>query len=92
MSPGDEVVLSVPIYPGYEPLIRLSGGIPVLADTRNSGFKLTAEVLEPYLTERTKAVILGYPSNPTGRVMSHQELEAVADLLKKRDLFIISDE
>ncbi|MCP3743750.1 MULTISPECIES: aminotransferase A [unclassified Paenibacillus] len=92
LSPGDEVILPVPIYPGYEPLIRLSGGIPVLADTRNSGFKLTAEVLEPYLTERTKAVILGYPSNPTGRVMSHQELEAVADLLKERDLFIISDE
>jgi aminotransferase len=49
-------------------------------------------VLEPYLTERTKAIILGYPSNPTGRVMSREELEAVADLLKKRDLFIISDE
>ncbi|MFW9333795.1 aminotransferase A [Paenibacillus polymyxa] len=92
LSPGDEVILPVPIYPGYEPLIRLSGGIPVLADTRNSGFKLTAEVLEPYLTERTKAVILGYPSNPTGRVMSRVELEAVADLLKERDLFIISDE
>ncbi|KZE72889.1 aromatic amino acid aminotransferase [Paenibacillus polymyxa] len=92
LSPGDEVILPVPIYPGYEPLIRLSGGIPVLADTRNSGFKLTAEVLEPYLTERTKAVILGYPSNPTGRVMSRKELEAVADLLKERDLFIISDE
>ncbi|ADO57686.1 aminotransferase A [Paenibacillus polymyxa] len=92
LSPGDEVILPVPIYPGYEPLIRLSGGIPVLADTRNSGFKLTAEVLEPYLTERTKAVILGYPSNPTGRVMSRKELEAVADLLKERDLFIITDE
>ncbi|WP_342418614.1 aminotransferase A [Paenibacillus sp. FSL H8-0168] len=92
LSPGDEVVLPVPIYPGYEPLIRLSGGIPVFADTRNSGFKLTAEVLEPYLTERTKAIILGYPSNPTGRVMSREELEAVADLLKERDLFIISDE
>ncbi|MGP0576839.1 aminotransferase A [Paenibacillus peoriae] len=92
LSPGDEVILPVPIYPGYEPLIRLSGGIPVFADTRNSGFKLTAEVLEPYLTERTKAVILGYPSNPTGRVMNREELEAVADLLKERDLFIISDE
>ncbi|MEK5549882.1 MULTISPECIES: aminotransferase A [Paenibacillus] len=92
LSPGDEVILPVPIYPGYEPLIRLSGGIPVFADTRSSGFKLTAEVLEPYLTERTKAVILGYPSNPTGRVMSREELEAVADLLKERDLFIISDE
>ncbi|MCP3807706.1 aminotransferase A [Paenibacillus sp. Lou8.1] len=92
LSPGDEVILPVPIYPGYEPLIRLSGGIPVFADTRNSGFKLTAEVLEPYLTEQTKAVILGYPSNPTGRVMSREELEAVADLLKERDLFIISDE
>ncbi|MGW8956978.1 aminotransferase A [Paenibacillus sp. NPDC055715] len=92
LSPGDEVILPVPIYPGYEPLIRLSGGVPVLADTRNSGFKLTAEVLEPYLTERTKAVILGYPSNPTGRVMSREELESVADLLRDRDLFIISDE
>ncbi|WP_025685652.1 aminotransferase A [Paenibacillus maysiensis] len=92
LSPGDEVILPVPIYPGYEPLIRLSGGVPVLADTRKSGFKLTAEVLEPYLTERTKAVILGYPSNPTGRVMSREELEAVADLLRDRELFIISDE
>lgn len=92
LSPGDEVILPVPIYPGYEPLIRLSGGVPVFADTRNSGFKLTAEVLEPYLTERTKVVILGYPSNPTGRVMSREELEAVAGLLKERDLFIISDE
>ncbi|WP_149093881.1 aminotransferase A [Paenibacillus terrae] len=92
LSPGDEVILPVPIYPGYEPLIRLSGGVPVLADTRKSGFKLTAEILEPYLTERTKAVILGYPSNPTGRVMSREELEAVADLLRDRDLFIISDE
>ncbi|MFB5267717.1 aminotransferase A [Paenibacillus enshidis] len=92
LSPGDEVILSGPIYPGYEPLIRLSGGIPVLVDTRHSGFKLTTELLEPHLTSKTKAVILGYPSNPTGRVMTAAELQQIAELLQEREIFVISDE
>ncbi|MEK3788376.1 aminotransferase A [Paenibacillus sp. FSL K6-1230] len=92
LSPGDEVILPGPIYPGYEPLIRLSGGIPVLVDTRDSEFKLTAELIQPHLSERTKAVVLGYPSNPTGRVMTQEELQDIAHLLSGRDLFIISDE
>lgn len=89
---GDEVILQGPIYPGYEPLIRLAGGIPVLADTRDTGFKLTAELIKARLTERTKVVILGYPSNPTGRTLSMEELREIADLLKDKDLFVISDE
>lgn len=92
LTPGDEVILPGPIYPGYEPLIRLAGAKPVLVDTRSSGFKLTAELIAPHLNERTKAVILGYPSNPTGRVMNAVELQNVAKLLAAREVFVISDE
>ncbi|GLI08387.1 aminotransferase [Paenibacillus tyrfis] len=92
LEPGSEVILPGPIYPGYEPLIRLCGGVPVYADTRGTGFKLTAEVLEPYLTDKTRCVILAYPSNPTGRVMSAEELADIARLLESRELFVISDE
>lgn len=92
LTEGDEVILSGPSYPGYEPLIRLSGGKQVLVDTRESGFKLTADLIKQNLTERTKAVILGYPTNPTGRVMTLEELTEIAELLKDKDLFVISDE
>jgi aminotransferase len=89
---GCEVILPGPIYPGYEPLIRLCGGIPVYVDTTKNGFKLTAELLEPHLTEKTRAIVLCYPSNPTGRVMSTDELEEMAKLLADKQLFVISDE
>jgi aminotransferase len=92
VTPGAEVVLPSPVYPGYEPLIRLAGGVPVYVDTRRSGFKLTAELLEPHLTERTRCVILCYPSNPTGQVLSEAELAALAKLLAQRDVFVLSDE
>ncbi|PYI54555.1 aminotransferase A [Paenibacillus flagellatus] len=92
IGPGSEVVLPGPIYPGYEPIVRLCGGTPVYVDTRSKGFKLTAELLKPALTERTRAIVLCYPSNPTGRVMDEAELAAVADLLRGRPIFVISDE
>lgn len=92
ITPGDEVILPGPIYPGYEPLIRLSGGIPVYVDTRSTDFKLTADLIEKHLSTRTKAIILGYPSNPTGRVMSGTELQDIATLLREREVFVISDE
>ncbi|MDO7906340.1 aminotransferase A [Paenibacillus sp. JX-17] len=92
LSEGDEVILQGPIYPGYEPLIRLSGGVPVYVDTRESGFRMTADRIMPYLTERTKAIVLGYPSNPTGRVLTADELGEIAALLQERDIFVISDE
>ncbi|WP_284638773.1 aminotransferase A [Paenibacillus silviterrae] len=87
-----EVILPGPIYPGYEPLVRLCGGTPVYVDTTRNGFKLTASLLEPHLTERTRAVVLCYPSNPTGRVMSPDELQEMAELLSDKNIFVISDE
>ncbi|MCY9693758.1 aminotransferase A [Paenibacillus alginolyticus] len=92
LTPGAEVIIPAPIYPGYEPLIRLAGGVPVYVDTRTNGLKLTAELLEPYLTANTRCVILCYPSNPTGQVLTEQELADLAQLLEDRELFILSDE
>lgn len=92
LTPGAEVIIPAPIYPGYEPLIRLAGGIPVYVDTRENGLKLTAELLEPYLTAYTRCIILCYPSNPTGQVLTEQELTDLAELLKDRQIFILSDE
>lgn len=92
LTPGAEVIIPAPIYPGYEPLIRLAGGVPVYVDTRENGLKLTAELLAPYLTDKTRCVILCYPSNPTGQVLSEQEITDLAELLADRDLFVLSDE
>ncbi|MCY9669457.1 aminotransferase A [Paenibacillus alginolyticus] len=92
LTPGAEVIIPAPIYPGYEPLIRLAGGVPVYVDTRPNGLKLTAELLEPYLTANTRCIILCYPSNPTGQVLTEQELADLAQLLEDRELFILSDE
>ncbi|MGQ7886611.1 aminotransferase A [Paenibacillus sp. WC2504] len=92
LTPGAEVILPAPIYPGYEPLIRLAGGVPVYVDTRKNGLKLTAELLAPHLTDKTRCVILCYPSNPTGQVLSKQELNDLAQLLEDRELFVLSDE
>lgn len=92
LTPGAEVIIPAPIYPGYEPLIRLAGGVPVYVDTRPNGLKLTAELLKPYLTANTRCVILCYPSNPTGQVLTEQELADLAQLLEDRELFILSDE
>lgn len=92
LTPGAEVIIPAPIYPGYEPLIRLTGGIPIYVDTRPNGLKLTAKLLEPYLTANTRCVILCYPSNPTGQVLTEQELADLAQLLEDREMFILSDE
>ncbi|WP_274363348.1 aminotransferase A [Paenibacillus thermotolerans] len=92
LEPGCEVVLPAPVYPGYEPLIRLCGATPVYADVTSTGFKLTAELLEPLLTERTRCVILASPSNPTGVALTEDELSELAALLSRKQLFVISDE
>ncbi|NHN28629.1 aminotransferase A [Paenibacillus agricola] len=92
LEPGSEVLIPGPIYPGYEPLVRLCGGVPKYVDTRASGFKLTAELLAPHITDQTRCIILCYPSNPTGRVVDAQELAAIASLLAGKPIFVISDE
>ncbi|HZG70279.1 MAG TPA: aminotransferase A [Chondromyces sp.] len=92
LTPGDEVILPGPVYPGYEPIIHMCGARPVVADTRDTDFKLTAELIRQKVSNKTKAVILPYPSNPTGVSLSAQELKDIADVLREKDIFVIADE
>ncbi|MED1204263.1 aminotransferase A [Heyndrickxia acidicola] len=92
LSEDLEVLLPGPVYPGYEPIIQLCGAKPVHIDTRDSNFKLTAAKLKNYVTEKTRCIILPYPSNPTGVSLSEQELREIAELVKGKDIFIIADE
>ncbi len=89
---GDEVILPGPVYPGYEPLIKLAGAVPVYADTTGTSFKMTKDVIEPYITERTKCIVLPYPSNPTGVSLTREELTEIAEFLKGKDIFVLADE
>lgn len=89
---GDEIILPSPSYSGYEPLIRLSGGVPVYIDVSDSQFKVTPEKLNEAITDKTKAIIFNYPSNPTGISLSQQETAALVDVMMDEDFFIISDE
>ncbi|KAF0995840.1 aminotransferase A [Geobacillus sp. TFV-3] len=92
LEEGTEVLLPAPVYPGYEPLIRLCGAKPVYIDTRQNGFRLSAELIAPYITDNTRCLVLPYPSNPTGTALSAKELENIASLLKGRPIWIVSDE
>lgn len=92
LEPGVEVLLPGPVYPGYEPIIRLCGGQPVHIDTTNNGFKLTASLIERHLTNKTRCIILPYPSNPTGVSLTEDELKEIANLIQGKNIFILSDE
>jgi aminotransferase len=92
LEPGTEVILPGPVYPGYEPIIKLCGATPVRVDTTFTEFKLTAELLQQHITEKTRCIILPYPSNPTGVTLPKEELLKIAVLLKDKDIFILSDE
>ncbi|WP_044022570.1 aminotransferase A [Bacillus sp. SG-1] len=92
LNAGDEVILPGPVYPGYEPIVRLCGASPIIADTVPNGFKLDAGVLKKYITTRTKCIILPYPSNPTGVSLTADELKEIADLVRGKDIFILADE
>ncbi|WP_449539837.1 aminotransferase A [Ferdinandcohnia sp. Marseille-Q9671] len=92
LSQGCEVILPGPVYPGYEPLIRLAGATPILVDTTHNEFRLTAELIENNITDKTRCIVLPYPSNPTGVTLSTHELEEIASLVKGKDIFILSDE
>ena len=93
IDPGDEVILSDPAYVAYEASIILAEGTPVpVATSQDSQFILQAPEIEKRITSRTKAIFIGYPSNPTGAVMSREELLQIADVAKKHDLIVISDE
>lgn len=93
VDPGDEVILPAPYWISYSEMIRLVGGIPVIVTAgEDQNFKITAEQLEAAVTEKTKAVMINNPSNPTGTIYTKEELQALADVCVKHDLFIIADE
>ncbi len=93
VEPGDEVIIPQPSYVCYEPAVALCGGVPVIIETKaENEFKLTKEELLAHLSPKTKAVILPYPCNPTGAIMEKADLEALAEVLRERDIVVISDE
>lgn len=92
LIPGNEVILPGPVYPGYEPIIKMCGATPVYADTTKNGFRLTADILEKYITENTQCIVLPYPSNPTGVTLTAEELLDIAELVRGKDIFILADE
>ncbi|MDD6265099.1 MAG: aminotransferase class I/II-fold pyridoxal phosphate-dependent enzyme [Clostridia bacterium] len=93
IDPGDEVIITSPCFVCYEPDVIMAGGVPVILNTEEKDkFKLTPEKLESAITEKTKLLILPFPNNPTGAVMTRQELEAVAKIIIKHNLVVLSDE
>lgn len=93
VCPGDEVIIPQPSYVCYEPLVRLSGGIPVILETTaEHDFRVISEMLRGALTDRTKLLILPYPCNPTGGIMERADLEALAEVLRGTDVLVLSDE
>lgn len=93
LNPGDEVIISKPYWVSYPELVKLSDGVPVFVEAKESdNFKLKIETIESAVTSKTKAILLNSPNNPTGSVYSKNELLQIAEFAKKHDLLIISDE
>ena len=90
---GDEVILPLPAYVSYLPCIELADGIPVTIDLKDENkFKLTEEELLSSITDKTKILILSFPNNPTGAIMTREDLEPIAKICVEKDIFVISDE
>lgn len=93
LNPGDEVIIPEPCYVSYVPCVDLAGGVPVTINLKNENeFRLTKEELEEAITDKTKVVMLSYPNNPTGAIMEREDLEAIAEVIIKHDLYVVSDE
>jgi aminotransferase len=93
LSPGDEVLVPEPCYVSYKACVTLAGGIPIpVPTTLEHEFRLTIDQLEKLVTPKTKALLIGYPNNPTGAIMPHDALVKIADFANKHDLIVISDE
>lgn len=93
LDEGDEVILPQPSYVSYEPCIVLADGVPVIVELKEeNSFKLTRQQLEEVVTEKTKILIMPFPNNPTGAIMTEEELKPIVDFVIEHDLFVISDE
>ena len=93
VEPGDEVIIPTPSFVCYEPITRMTGGVPVIIETKiEDCFKLTPEALRAAITPRTKMLVLPYPNNPTGAIMTREELEGIAAVLRDTNIVILSDE
>lgn len=93
LNPGDEVIIPEPCYVSYVPCVTLADGVPVTINLKEENdFKLTKEQLLSAITPRTKILVLAFPNNPTGAVMTKEELEEIAEVVKEKDIFVVSDE
>ena len=93
LDPGDEVLIPQPSYVSYVPCAVLANGVPVIIELKaENEFRLTAEELEAAITQKTKLLVLPFPNNPTGSVMERKDLEAIAKVIEKYDLYVLSDE
>ena len=93
LNPGEEVLIPQPSYVSYEPCVVLAGGVPVIIELKGENeFRLTAQELEEAITDKTKVLILPFPNNPTGAIMERKDLEAIAEVIRKHDIFVMSDE
>lgn len=93
VSPGDEVLVVEPSFVCYKPIVEVCGGIAVAVETSSeNGFRLTAEQIEKSITNRTKMLIFPYPNNPTGAVMRTEDLKPICEVIKRHNLFVLSDE
>jgi len=93
VEPGDEVIIPTPCFVCYEPIVRMLGGVPVTVETRfEEKFKLTPAALRAAITEKTKMLVLAYPNNPTGAILTREDLEEIAAVLRDTNIVILSDE
>ncbi|MCI9322815.1 MAG: aminotransferase class I/II-fold pyridoxal phosphate-dependent enzyme [Lachnospiraceae bacterium] len=93
INPGDEVIIPQPSYVSYEPCAILAGAKPVILNLKaENEFRLTARELEEAITDKTKVLILPFPNNPTGAIMERRDLEAIAEVIIRHDIFVMSDE
>ncbi len=90
---GDEVIVPTPSFVCYAPLVRMSGGVPVILETKfENKFKIDPEALKAAITPKTKLLVLPYPNNPTGAIMTREELSDIADILRNTNIVVLSDE